>query len=314
MGRASELHAVLGATGAVGSAVVQELLHRGHRVRAVHVADGRVPDRCEQVRANLLDPEDALLACKGATVVYHCAQPPPARWAREYPALTRTVMEAAIDADAKVVLADRLDAYGRVRGPVGEQTPERPVGRSGRIRAALTEMFLSAHRLGRARVVIARASDYYGPRGLGSIAGAALFEAALSGGRARWLGSLDQPHTLHYLDDLARALVTLGEQDKADGAVWHLPAAEPLTGREFLRLVYGQLGRRPRVSVVTRGMVTLRGLTLQGVGELREALCQFERPWVIDSEAFEQAFGRVDTTPHDEAVAETLAWFRAHTG
>ena len=57
---------------------------------------------------------------------------------------------------------------------------------------------------------------------------------ALRGKRARWLGSLDQPHTLNYLEDMARALVTLGERDEADGQVWHLPAAEPLTGRQFL--------------------------------------------------------------------------------
>jgi hypothetical protein len=50
--------------------------------------------------------------------------------------------------------------------------------------------------------------------------------------RVRWLGSLDQPHTLNYLEDMARSLVTLGERDEADGQVWHLPAAEPLTGRQ----------------------------------------------------------------------------------
>jgi hypothetical protein len=33
---------------------------------------------------------------------------------------------------------------------------------------------------------------------------------------------------------MGRALVTLGERDEADGQVWHLPAAEPLTGRQFL--------------------------------------------------------------------------------
>jgi hypothetical protein len=47
----------------------------------------------------------------------------------------------------------------------------------------------------------------------------------------RWLGSLDQPHTLNYLEDMGRSLVTLGERDEADGQVWHLSAAEPLTGR-----------------------------------------------------------------------------------
>jgi hypothetical protein len=34
----------------------------------------------------------------------------------------------------------------------------------------------------------------------------------------------------------ARALVPLGERDEADGQVWDLPAAKPLTGRQFLTL------------------------------------------------------------------------------
>ena len=68
---------------------------------------------------------------------------------------------------------------------------------------------------------------------------------ALRGKRARWLGSLEQPHTLNYLEDMARALVTLGERDEADGQVWHLPAAEPLTGPPVPRArVRG--GRAPR--------------------------------------------------------------------
>jgi hypothetical protein len=37
---------------------------------------------------------------------------------------------------------------------------------------------------------------------------------------------------------MARALVMLAERDEADGRVWHLPAADPLTGRELLTLIF----------------------------------------------------------------------------
>ena len=70
---------------------------------------------------------------------------------------------------------------------------------------------------------------------------------ALHGKRVRWLGSLDQPHTLNHLKDVGRGLAMLGERDEADGQVWHLPAAEPLTGRQFLELLFEeQLLRRCR--------------------------------------------------------------------
>ena len=44
---------------------------------------------------------------------------------------------------------------------------------------------------------------------------------------------------------MARALVILGERDDADGQAWHLPAAEPLTGRQFLELVFAEAGHPP---------------------------------------------------------------------
>jgi hypothetical protein len=51
------------------------------------------------------------------------------------------------------------------------------------------------------------------------------------------------------LEDMGRALVTLGERPEADGQVWHLPAAERLTGRHFLTLVYEAAGLKPKVAV-----------------------------------------------------------------
>ena len=58
----------------------------------------------------------------------------------------------------------------------------------------------------------------------------------MAGRTVRWVGRLDQPHTLSYLEDVASGPATLGADDRADGQAWHLPAAEPLTGRQFLEL------------------------------------------------------------------------------
>jgi nucleoside-diphosphate-sugar epimerase len=169
---------------------------------------------------------------------------------------------------------------------------------------------LDAHADGTLRSTIGRSSDYYGPRGTGTTAGDNIMKPALRGRRARWLGSLDQPHTLNFLDDMARALVALGERDEADGQVWHLPAAEPLTGRQFLALVYEAAGQRPKPGVAARPMVRLVGVFNPLVRELNETLYQFERPFVSDASKFEGAFGPFDPTPHAEAVRRTVDWFR----
>jgi nucleoside-diphosphate-sugar epimerase len=308
---ASALHVVLGAGGGTGSAVVDELVVRGLPVRAVtRTGATNVRAGVEQVAADIAEPDGARRACAGAAVVYHCAQPPYTKWVESFPPLTRTVLDGAADAGAKLVFADNLYVYGPPEGVMTEETPQRAQGKKGRIRIEMAAEILRAHGDGRLRCTIGRSSDYYGPRGTSTTAGDNLMKPVLRGKRARWLGSLDQPHTLNYLEDMARALVTLGERDEADGEVWHLPAAEALTGRQFLTLVYEAAGLAPKVGVAPRPMIRMIGVFDPLVRELNETLYQFERPFVSDASKFQGAFGPFEPTPHPEAVRRTVEWFR----
>ncbi len=308
---ASSNHVVLGAAGATGSAIVRELVARGLPVRAVTRSDtGNWPDGVVHLAADVSTADAARLACKGAAVVYHCAQPDYRRWPELFPPLTRAVLDGAAQAGSKLVFADNLYMYGPTDGPVTEQTAQRAQGKKGRTRIEMAAALLGAHADGRLRVTIGRSSDYYGPRGTGTTAGENIMKPALRGRKARWLGSLDQPHTLSYLEDMARALVTLGERDEADGQVWHLPAAQPLTGRQFLALVFEEAGHRPNVAVASRPMIRMAGLFNPFLRELNETLYQFEQPFVSDASKFQRAFGPFEPTPHPEAVRRTVDWFR----
>ena len=304
-------HVVLGAAGGTGSAVVRELAAGGLRVRAVtRAGTADVPEGVEQVAADVGTPEGARRACEGAAVVYHCAQPPYTKWPEWFPPLTQAVLDGAAAAGAKLVFADNLYVYGPPDGPMTEETPRRAQGTKGRTRIEMADAVLGAHVDGKLRATIGRSSDYYGPRGTGSTAGENVMKPALGGKRPRWLGSLDQPQTLNYLEDLARALVTLGERDEADGQVWHLPSAEPLTGRRFLALVFEAAGHPPKIGVASRPMIRTAGLFNPFLRELNETLYQFERPFLADASKFQRAFGPFEPTPHPEAVGRTVDWFR----
>jgi nucleoside-diphosphate-sugar epimerase len=111
---------------------------------------------------------------------------------------------------------------------------------------------------------------------------------------------------------MARAFVTLGERDEADGEVWHLPAAEPLTGRQFLTLVFEAAEHPPKLGVASRPMIRFAGLFNPLLRELNETLYQFERPFVSDASKFDRAFGPFNPTPHPEAVRRTVDWFQRH--
>jgi len=79
---------------------------------------------------------------------------------------------------------------------------------------------LTAHRQGRVRAAIGRASDYYGPHGTSSTAGETVFGRILAGKKPQWTGRLDQPHTFHYLPDVARGLLVLAGRPAVDGQIW----------------------------------------------------------------------------------------------
>jgi nucleoside-diphosphate-sugar epimerase len=306
-----QLHVVLGASGGAGGALVRELAGRGDRVRAVSrkpAAD--LPEGVEQLAADAADPAQTRKACQDATVVYHCVQPPYHRWAAEFPPLTASIADAAADAGARLVYADNLYTYGPVDGPLTEDLPARATTKKGRVRTRMAERLLAAHRQGTLQVAIARSSDYYGPGGANSFVGDILFGAATKGNRARWLGRLDVPHTLNYLQDVARALATLGTRPEAPGEVWHLPAAEPLTGRAFVELIAAALGRPVKVTATSRLALRIAGVFDPGARETIEMLYQWERPFVLDASKFQRAFGPLEPTPHQQAVATTVAWFQ----
>ena len=299
---------VLGANGGTGRATVEALLASGREVRAV-TRKGDGPAGAEQVAADVTDLPGLTRALEGASVVYQCAQPAYERWSAEFPAMNRAIAEATAAAGAKLVFADNLYMYDPSLGPISETTPEEPPTARGRLRRDMADELLTMHREGRLRVAIGRASDYYGPNGVGTSLGDRLFEAILGGKKAQWMGSLDQPHTCSYLPDMARALVTLGEHDEADGRAWVMPGATPVTGRRFVELASEAAGVRPRPAAISAGMLKVAGLFSPMIRAYAEMLGEWTAPFTVDASAFETAFGAFEVTPHETAIPATVEWF-----
>jgi nucleoside-diphosphate-sugar epimerase len=139
-----------------------------------------------------------------------------------------------------------------------------------------------------------------------SAANLLVIQPALRGRTASWLCSLDAPHTLSYLPDFARGLVTLGTNARAWGEVWHIPSGPPVTGRTFIAEVFKALGQPPRMRRLGRGKLMLAGLFNRQIREAREVLYQFEQPFVMDTSKFERTFGG-SFTPLREGVRQTIA-------
>lgn len=305
-----DLHVVFGAGGPLGNAVARQLAARGLRVRTVNrQGHANLPPNIELFRADATDPATARAACVGATVVYHTANAPYLEWTTALPAIMDGIIDAAGHADARLVYADNLYAYGPVDGPFVESLPATATGPKGRVRAQVAERLLSAHRQGIVRATIARGSDFFGPEVLVSSIGERVFGRAVQGRKAEMLGSLDQPHTFTFVEDFARALIRLGESDESGGEVWHVPSADPITSRQFLAILFTELNRPSRVQVTPSWLLKIIGRFNPLVYEVCETLYQWERPFVSDSSKYEEKFG-CEVTPLPTAIRATLDWYQ----
>jgi nucleoside-diphosphate-sugar epimerase len=307
-----KLHVVLGA-GPLGLAVARHLAARGDRVRAsVRSEPAELPEGVEVVNADLAVAADAKQACEGAAVVYHCVNPPYAKWPELHPALMDAAVEAAAAAGARLVFGDNLYAYGPVDGPLTEDMPYRATGPNGRVRAQIAETLMRAHGSGRIQATIGRGSDFFGPYARQSTVGDRVFARAISGKPAQVLGNPDLPHTVTFIEDFGRALVTLGERDEALGEVWHVPNAEAVTMRRFVEMVFEAAGHPARLRVAPRWAIAMVALFNPTMRAVKEQTYQSQRPWVVDSTKFERTFGWT-ATPLRDAVAATVAWFQGQT-
>jgi nucleoside-diphosphate-sugar epimerase len=265
----------------------------------------------ELVSGDASNLEDMRAICTGAGIIYFCVNPPYTEWPQAFPPLLEGAIEGARTSGARLVVTDNLYVYAPTSKPLTEELPWQPVTRKGRVRAAMDERLLGAHRAGQIRMTIGRASDFFGPGALNTgVIGETFFESFFAGKRVDWLGRLDMPHTFSYVEDFARGLVTLGQHEGALGQVWHIPAAAPITSREFLDMVFHVAGRTARIRAAGKTLLQVGGLFNPLLRELAEMAYEFEQPFIMDGSKFTRVFGGTPT-PLPAAIQETVSWFRS---
>lgn len=308
-------HVVFG-TGAIGRAIMNELLRRGESVRMVN-RSGRmdeVPAGVEVKAADLYDQAQVKEVTRGARVVYQASQPEYNEWVEKFPPLQKSIIDGLIGSDAKLVVVENLYMYGDTNGAtLTEDTPHNAHTKKGKTRSEMSKAAFEAHRAGKLRVTAGRGSDFFGPWGLPTAAmGERTFYPLLHGKAANLVGNVDAPHTHTYIPDFGKALVILGERAEADGQAWHVPNDRPrVSQREMVTMIAEEIGVPPKFSAMGRTMMWIGGLFIPAAKEMVEMMYEFEQPFVVDSSRFETTFG-MKATPMREAIKETVAWYKTH--
>lgn len=300
-------------TGQLGLAIMDELVAQGKSVRLANrsgTVKEPLPAGVTVTSFNVNDPDSVAKVSKGADIVFFCTQPAYHRWPEEFPPMATSLIEGLAGKGIKLVFGSNLYMYGPTNGAtLHEDLPYKAETRKGKARALVANLLMDAHQAGKLSVTIGRASDFYGPRVTDSAAGEMVFEAALDGKPVNMIGKIDLPHTLTYIRDFARALVTLSAHEDAYGRIWHVPSAETISLKQFLGIVENEVGQPVKTRVASKTMLRMLGLFNPTVKEMVEIFYEFDEPFVVDHSRFAQTFG-VTVTPHETAVRETIAWYR----
>jgi nucleoside-diphosphate-sugar epimerase len=267
-----DLILVTGASGFIGSRLVESLLRlgfrnlrcfarpssNGARVGALSNLDGNGA-RVEVIKGNLLSPQDCLAASNGARVIFHLAA---GRGEKSYPdafvnsvVTTRNLLEASVSGKClkRFVNVSSFSVYSNQDKPRGRLLDEScPVEKSPALRGeaycfAKVEQDEIVAEYGRRfsiPYVIVRPGQVYGPgnEGITGRVGIGTFGLFLHLG-----GSNTIPLT--YVDNCAEAIALAGLKKGIDGQVFNVVDDDLPSSRKFLQLYKKNVRRFPTLYV-----------------------------------------------------------------
>ena len=303
------MHVILGANGVIARELSAALAARGARIRQVSRNPRPVDPGDETHPADLTDAAATAAAVEGARIAYLVAglKYDAAVWAEAWPKIMRNAIDGCARAGCRLVFFDNVYAYGRVEGPMTEDTPFNPCSRKGAVRARIATMLLEAMRAGTVEGMILRAPDFYGPGATRSFPHAMVFECLRAGRTPQWLGNPAAAHAFIFTPDAGRAVAAIAAEPAAWGATWHLPTSdEAMSGAIFVRTACGLAGRPFGMRTVPRWLLRLLGLVNPVLRENDEMMYQFEYDYRFDSARVRTTFGLAPTSYRD-GIAACLA-------
>jgi nucleoside-diphosphate-sugar epimerase len=301
------MQTILGAGGAIGTELVRELAQVRQQVRLVGRNPALVPGATEAVSADISKLDQTIQAVSGSTVVYLLVglKYDVKVWGELWPIIMRNAIEACKRARSRLIFFDNVYMYGKVAGPMNEETPFNPCSKKGEIRAQTASALLEEIKSGNLDAMIARSADFYGPNARTSVANLMVFDKFAKGAKAACLVDDSLPHSYTYTPDAAKSLVMLASAESALNQTWHVPtASNPPTGKAFIQMVAEEYGVEPKYRILSRPLIRLAGLFDSDIRASYEMLYQNDSEYIFDSTKFSTAFG-FEPTSYAEGVRRT---------
>jgi len=313
---------VTGATGFIGSHLVERLVALGASVRCLVRRTSRLgalPHGVELACGELAAAEGLEAAVRGVALVFHVAGVTKALRAEEFyrgnARATENLLRALGEDCRRLVHVSSLAAVGPSpdRRPLSEDAPPRPITYYGRSKLEAERAVLASPLAGRA--VIVRPPVVYGPRDTDVLE---VFRLIARG----WMpsvGDADAAFSVIYVADLVDGLLAAAACEQAAGRTYFMACEQTVTWRGFGEAAGRVLGRRPRTIVVPWPLASAAALVWEWAARLsgraaiisrekiREARC---RGWVCDVLRARRELGFTARTSLEDGIERTVAWYR----
>lgn len=304
---------VLGATGGSGQVIVSELLSRGIKV----IAFGRSQSKLDALMVehdhnpkltyklgDIFDYQTIIDAAKDVEVIFQCANVKYQEMKDKLLLLGESVMKAADILGKKIVIVDGIYVYGHQVARGDESHPHQPHTKKGKIRVEFEQLIFSP-KWKRAKALIVRLPDYYGPTSQNSYLQPTL-EGMAANKISIFIGNLKTPREYVYLPDAAEMIVNIAEQDDSYGENWNIPGAGVISGKEIIKIARQVTGNRKPIIPLTKNAIRFIGLFDVFMREIVEIMYLTKEGFILNGEKYEKRIGPIPKTSFKKGLQKTL--------
>ena len=298
-------HVILGSNGIVGQEVYASLKTSSNDIRLVSRSDRNN----QQVhKADLTNLQQTIQAVKGYDIVYLTVGVTydTDLWMKYWPVIIDNVIDATLEANARLVFYDNVYMYGKVDGWMTEETPFNPISKKGEVRAKAAQKILDAMAQQNLTALIARTPDFYGYSDQ-SIPNLLVFDRISKNEHPLMLLTADTKHSITYTKDIGASIVLLAQDEQHFNQTWHLPTDSHVpTAGEFVQMALEAFGKNITAQALSRENLLRIGETDPIFRAYYEMLYQNEFDFLFSSAKYEKAFQRF-ATPYRTGVKELAA-------
>lgn len=309
---------VTGSDGFIGSHLTEELVRRGHDVRAFVYYNSfnswgwldrsELRDSLEVVAGDVRDPFGVKDAMKGCDVVMHLAAliaipysyRSPAAYVQTNVEGTLNVVQAARELGVeKVVHTSTSEVYGTARYvPIDEEHPLQGQSPYSASKIGADQIALSFQKSFGTPVAVARPFNTYGPRQSARAVIPTIITQIAGGKTQIKLGALSPTRDFNYVKDIARGFIAVAESDASVGEVINIGSGFEISVGDTAALIAEVMGAK--VDIVCESE------------RLRPENSEVERLWASNEKAgkligWSPEYGGIEG--FRRGLTETVGWF-----